>query len=194
MFVGIAVDRAPGQYIFPTMTIVTSRPGSSRLPVHIRRIARCGAAGYRDIGNWDDFQWIYARDAWLLMLRDKLHDLYQGDINRLTLAMHNGDERPPDNKHEIKRLRRLIENEHGNPAVISLAETALLLDAIRHAMLKILGEEGGRAARPPGRVRLTCCLPAVLPPGRPHWAKKASHRRGPSSPLVYWHLQWPFQR
>jgi hypothetical protein len=40
------------------------------------------------------------------------------------------------------------------------------------------------------RSSATCCL---LPRGRPHWAKKASRRRGPSSPPVYWHLQQPFR-
>ena len=44
--------------------------------------------------------------------------------------------------------------------------------------------------RAPGQLRLTCCL---LPRGRLHWAKKASPRRGPSSPPVYWHLQQPFR-
>ena len=44
--------------------------------------------------------------------------------------------------------------------------------------------------RAPGQLRLTCCL---LLRGRLHWAKKASPRRGPSSPPVYWHLQQPFR-
>ena len=50
----------------------------------------------------------------------------------------------------------------------------------------------GRTAcgAPPGQLRLTCCL---LLRGRLHWAKKASPRRGPSSPPVYWHLQQPFR-
>src|ERR1700739_2818723 len=63
--------------------------------------------------SWDTADWVYARDAWLLMLRDKLQDLYQERFLQMKQAADGRGEWPSQDKHEIKRLRRLIENDQG---------------------------------------------------------------------------------
>jgi hypothetical protein len=80
--------------------------------------------------NWDHVQWIYARDFWLLELRSRQADFYTAWLHKVKIGELDAREVPAD--PELGRLQRLVENEDGYPVAMSLAETALLLHAIRH--------------------------------------------------------------
>jgi len=80
--------------------------------------------------DWDHILWVYARDFWLLMLRKKINQRHRHWVEQMMRGRPR-HELPPDDP-EVKRMERLIENDDGYPADISLAESAMLLPAIRH--------------------------------------------------------------
>jgi hypothetical protein len=81
--------------------------------------------------QWDHIQWVYARDFWLLQLRKKINQSHLDWVEQMRRGQPR-HELPPDDP-EVKRMERLIENEDGLPVDMSLAESAMLLAAIRHA-------------------------------------------------------------
>ena len=85
--------------------------------------------------GWDGVAWLYARDTWLLNIRAEADRRSADSLNSYFAALDANDNRAADEaiqENSAGRLRQLVNDQNGHPAALSLAETALMFEAIRH--------------------------------------------------------------